>query len=181
MLANGWEAETDYFRTWISSAHSLLLSPRASSPLLGDISVYVRVYLVSLLLCTWASVRIVHQGCVVLASVLRQTTAFLVALWLWYVLHLWLVVVGSEALALAGRHNTDFVSPSVAVGTLQLNSPCPGVGRDAAVVRGTAPPPLTAHDRVWQEMRWHALAGAHKLLDRFGTATRSVCDVTSGT
>lgn len=62
------------------------------------------------------------------------------------------------ALALAGGDHADFVSPSVAVGTLQLDPLRPRVGRHAAVVRGAAPPPLAADDGVRQEVRGHALA-----------------------
>lgn len=90
-------------------------------------------------------------------------------------------MVGPEALALAGGDHTDFISPGVAVRTLQLDPPCPGVSRDAAVVRGAAPPPLPPDDRVWHEVRGQALARTHQLLDRLGTAARSVGDVTGGT
>lgn len=72
-----------------------------------------------------------------------------------------LVVVSPEALTLAGGHYADFVSPSVAVGALQLDPPGPGVSRDAAVLRGVAPPPLAAADGVGHEVRWQALARAH--------------------
>lgn len=89
-------------------------------------------------------------------------------------------MVGPEALALAGGDYADFVSPSVAVGTLQLDPPCPGVGRDAAVVRSVAPPPLAAADGVRHEVRRHALARTHQLLHRLGTAARPVGDVTGG-
>lgn len=62
-----------------------------------------------------------------------------------------LIMVGSEALALARRHHTDFVSPGVAsVGTVQLDPLCPGMGRDAAVFRSVAPPPLAPRDGVGQ-------------------------------
>lgn len=128
-----------------------------------------------------ASVRVAHQRRrVVLAPVLRQTTVLLVALRLRDLLGLGLVVVGPEALALAGGDHADFVSPSVAVGTLQLHPPRPGVGRDAAVVRGAAPPPLAAADGVGHEVRRHALARTHQLLHGLGTAARSVGDVTGG-
>lgn len=90
-------------------------------------------------------------------------------------------MVGPEALALAGGDHTDFVSPSVAVRTLQLEPPCPGVGRDAAVVRGVTPPPLSSGDGVRHEVRGHTLARAHQLLDGLGTAAGSVGDVTGGT
>lgn len=67
-------------------------------------------------------------------------------------------MVGPEAFALAGGDHTDFVSPSVAIRTLQLDPPCPGVCWDAAVVRGAAPPPLAADDGVRHEVCRHALA-----------------------
>ncbi len=90
-------------------------------------------------------------------------------------------MVGPEALALAGGDHADFVSPSVAVGTMQLDPPRPGVGRDAAVVRSAAPPPLAASDGVRHEVCGQALARANQLLDRLGTAARSVGDVAGGT
>lgn len=89
--------------------------------------------------------------------------------------------MGPEALALAGRHHADFVSPSVAVGAVQLDPLRPGVGRDAAVFRGVAPPPLAPRDGVRQEVTGHALSRAHQLPDGLSAATRSVGDVTSGT
>lgn len=92
-----------------------------------------------------------------------------------------LVVVSPEPLTLAGGHYADFVSPSVAVGALQLDPPGPGVSRDAAVLRGVAPPPLAAADGVGHEVRWQALARAHQLLDGFGAAARSIGDVAGGT
>lgn len=92
-----------------------------------------------------------------------------------------LVVVSPEALTLAGGHYADFVSPSVAVGALQLDPPGPGVSRDAAVLRGVAPPPLAAADGVGHEVRWQALARAHQLLDGFGAAARSIGDIAGGT
>lgn len=67
-------------------------------------------------------------------------------------------MVGPEAFAFAGGDHADFVSPSVAVGTLQLDPPCPGVGGDAAVVRSVTPPPLAAGDGIGHEVRGHALA-----------------------
>lgn len=91
-----------------------------------------------------------------------------------------LVVVSPESLTLAGSHRADFVSPSVAVGTAQLDPPGPGVSRDAAVLRGVAPPPLDAADGVGHEVRRQALARAHQLLDGFGAAAGSVCDVAGG-
>ncbi len=91
------------------------------------------------------------------------------------------IVLSRVPLALAGGDHTDFVSPSVAVWTLQLDPPRPGVGWDAAVFRSITPPPLAASDRVGHEVRGHALARAHQLLDGFGTAARSVCDVAGGT
>lgn len=129
-----------------------------------------------------ASVRVANQRRVVLVPVLRQTTVLLCALPLRNLLGLRLVVVGPEALALAGGDHADFVSPSaVVVGTLQLHPPRPGVSGDAAVFRAVAPPPLPAGDGVGHEVRGHALARAHQLLDGFGAAARSVGDVTGGT
>lgn len=96
-------------------------------------------------------------------------------------------MVGPETLALAGCHCTDFVSPGVAVGTLELDPPCPGMGRDAAVFPGSAivvaaaPPPLPTCDGVGQEVAGHALARTHQLSDGLGAPAGSVCDVTSGT
>lgn len=52
------------------------------------------------------------------------------------------------------------------------------MGRDAAVVRSAAPPPLAAADGVGHEVCRHALARTHQLLDRLGTAARPVSDVT---
>ena len=88
--------------------------------------------------------------------------------------------MGPEALALAGGNHADFVSPSVAVGTVQLHPPSPGVGRDAAVVRGAAPPPLPTADGVGHEVCGHALARTHQLLYGLRTAARSVRNVTGG-
>lgn len=105
-----------------------------------------------------ASVRVASQWRVVPFSLLRQPTVLLVALRLRDLLGHRLVVVGPEAFALAGGDHADFVSPSVAVGTLQLDPACPGVSWDAAVVRGAAPPPLAADDGVGHEVCWHALA-----------------------
>lgn len=64
---------------------------------------------------------------------------------------------------------------------MQLDPTHAGVGRDAAVVRGVAPPPLAAGDEVGHEVRGHALARAHQFLDGLGAAARSVGDVASGT
>lgn len=127
-----------------------------------------------------ASVRVARPRRVGLAPVLRRATVLLVALPPRDLLDLRLVVMGSEALALAGCDHAHFVSPSVAVGTVQLDPPCPGVGRDAAVLRGGVPPPLAAGDGVGHEARGHALARAHQLLGGFGAAAGSVCDVTGG-
>ena len=90
-------------------------------------------------------------------------------------------MVWPEALALAGGDHADFVSPSVAVGTLQLDPPHPGVRRDAAVVRGAAPPPLAADDGVGHEVCGEALPRAHQLPDGLGAAAGAVGDVTGGT
>lgn len=127
-----------------------------------------------------ASVRVADHRRVVLAPVLRQAIVLLVALPLRDLLGLRLVMVRPEALALAGGDHADFVSPSVAVWTLQLDPPRPGVGRDAAVFRGVIPPPLPAGDGVGHEVRGHALPRAHQLLDGFGAAAGSVGDVTGG-
>lgn len=81
-----------------------------------------------------ASVRVVDQRRVVLAPLLQQPTVLPVALPLWHLFGLRLVVVGPEALALAGGNGADFVRPCVAVGTMQLDSLHARVGRDAAVV-----------------------------------------------
>lgn len=89
-------------------------------------------------------------------------------------------MVAAVAFALAGSDHTDFVSPAVAVGALQLDPLCPGVGGDAAVVRCAAPPPLAADDGVRQEVGGHALARAYQLLDRLGAAAGSIGDVTGG-
>lgn len=96
-------------------------------------------------------------------------------------LGLGLVVVSPEPLTLARGHYADFVSPSVAVRALQPDPPGPGVSRDAAVLRGVAPPPLAAADGVGHEVRRQALARAHQLLDGFGAPARSVGDVARGT
>lgn len=123
-----------------------------------------------------ASVRVARQcrrG--VLAPV-----ALLAALRPRHLLGLRLVVVGPEALALAGGDHADFVSPGVAAGTVQLEPPRPRVGRHAAIVRGASPPPLAAGDGVGQEVRRHALARAQQLLHRLGTAARPVGDVAGG-
>lgn len=85
-----------------------------------------------------------------------------------------------EPLTLARGHRADFVSPSVAVGAAQLDPPGPGVSRDAAVLRGAAPPPLGAADGVGHEVRRKALARTHQLLDGFGAAAGPVCDVAGG-
>ena len=89
--------------------------------------------------------------------------------------------MAAVALTLAGGDHADFVSPSVAVGTLQLNPLGPGVGGDAAVIGGAASPPFSADDGVGEEVGGHALARANQLPDRLGTSAGSVCDVTRGT
>lgn len=85
-----------------------------------------------------------------------------------------------EAFALTGGDHADFVSPSVAVGTVQLDPPRPGMGGDAAVFRRVTPPPLSSSDGVGHEVRRHALTRAHQLLHGFGAAAGSVSDVASG-
>lgn len=89
-------------------------------------------------------------------------------------------MVRPEPLALAGGHYAEFVSPSVAIGAAQLDPPGPGVSRDAAVLRGVAPPPLATADGVGQKVRREALARAHQLLDGFGAAAGSISDVAGG-
>lgn len=128
-----------------------------------------------------ASVRVARQRRVVLAAVLLRAAVLLAGLPPRHLLGHGEVVVGSEALALAGRDHTDFVSPSVAVGTLQLDPPRPGVRGDAAVVRGAAPPPLPADDGVGHEVGGQALARAHQLPDGLGAAAGAVRDVAGGT
>lgn len=127
-----------------------------------------------------ASVRVPHQRRAVLAALRRQAAVLLVALPLGDLLGLRLVVVRPEALALAGGHHADFVSPSAAARTLQLDPLRPGVSRDAAVLRGVAPPPLASGDGVGHEARGQALARAQQLLDGLGAAAGSVRDVTGG-
>lgn len=127
-----------------------------------------------------ASVRVAHQRRVVLFPILRRATVLLVALRLGHLLGHRLVVVRPEAFALAGGDHADFVSPCVSVGTLQLDPACPGVRRDAAVVRGAAPPPFAPADGVGHEVGRHALARTHQLPDGFGAAAGSVGDVTGG-
>lgn len=91
-------------------------------------------------------------------------------------------MVGPEALALAGRHHADFVSPGVAgAGTVERDPLGSGMRRDAAVFGGVAPPPLASGDGVGEEVAGHALSGTHQLPDRLGAATGAVGDVASGT
>lgn len=91
-------------------------------------------------------------------------------------------MVRPEALAVTGGDHADLVSPSVAVGTVQLHPTGPRVRRDATVVRGPAAgsPPLPAADGVGHEMRGQTLARAHQLLHRLGATTGSVRDVAGG-
>lgn len=58
-----------------------------------------------------ASVRVFDHWRVVLAALLQRPTVLLVALPLWHLFGLRLVVVGPEALALAGGDGADFVRP----------------------------------------------------------------------
>lgn len=81
-----------------------------------------------------SSVRVSREWSTILAPIFSQAAVLLVALRLWQLLGFRLVVVRPEALALTGGHHPDFVSPSVAVGTLQLDPPCAGVRRDTAVI-----------------------------------------------
>lgn len=127
-----------------------------------------------------ASVRVARYRRVVLAPGLSRAAVLPAALRLRHLLRLRLVVVRPEALALARGDRADFVRPTVAVGTLQLDPACPGVRRDAAVVRGAAPPPLATHDGVGHEVRGQALARAHQLPDGLGAAAGAVGDVAGG-
>lgn len=143
---------------------------------------WVWVYLSSVPGCQGGgSIWVPRQRCVVLAPILRQTTVLLAALRLRDLLGHRLVVMRPKTLALAGGDHADFVRPSVAVGTLQLDPACPGVRRDAAVVWGAASPPLATEDGVRHEVRRQALTRAHQLSDRLGTAARAVGDVTGRT
>lgn len=88
------------------------------------------------------------------------------------VLQLGLVVVPSVALALAGCDSSEFVSPSLILGTRHLDALRAGVSRDAAVIRGVLPPPLPSANGVGQEMGWDALPRAHQLLHGLQAAAR---------
>lgn len=72
---------------------------------------YEFVALVSVVEEQAASVRVVDHWRVVLAALLQRPTVLLVALPLWHLFGLRLVVVGPEALALAGGDGADFVRP----------------------------------------------------------------------
>lgn len=96
------------------------------------------------------------------------------------VLELRLVVVASVALALAGRDSSEFVSPSLLLGTGHLDALRAGVRGDAAVIQGILAPPLAPADGVGQEVRGHALAGAHELPHGLQAAARPVRHVARG-
>lgn len=68
------------------------------------------------------------------------------------VLQLRLVVIASVALAFAGRDSSEFVSPSLFLGTSHLDALGASVSRDAAVVRGVLTPPLPPADGVGKEV-----------------------------
>lgn len=96
------------------------------------------------------------------------------------VLELGLVVVASVALALAGRGRSEFVSPSLLVGTGHEDALGAGVRGDAAEIQRVLPPPLAPADGVGQEVRGLALARAQQLLHRLQAAARPVRQVPSG-
>lgn len=96
------------------------------------------------------------------------------------VLQLGLVVVAGVALALAGRDGSEFVSPSLSLGTGHLDALRAGVGRDAAIIRGVLPPPFPSADGVGQEVRRDALTRAHQLLDGLDAAARALAHVAGG-
>lgn len=64
---------------------------------------------------------------------------------------------------------------------MQLDPPHARVGRDATVVRGVVSPPLAARDEIGHQVRGHALARAHQLLDGLGAPAGAVGDVAGGT
>lgn len=121
------------------------------------------------------SVRVPRERSAVLAP-----AVLLAARRLGQLLGVRLVVVRPEALALAGGHHPDFVSPSVAAGALQLDPPRAGVRWHAAVIRGAVPPPLSADDGVRHEVGGKALARAHQLPDGLGAAAGAIGDVAGG-
>lgn len=96
------------------------------------------------------------------------------------VLQLGLVVVAGVALAFAGRDGSEFVSPSLPVGTSQGDALRAAVGGDAAVIQGVLPPPLPSADGVGQQVRGDALARANQLLDGLDAAARALAQVAGG-
>lgn len=68
------------------------------------------------------------------------------------VLQLGLVVVASVALALAGRDGSEFVSPSLFLGTGHLDALRVSVSRNAAIIQGVLTPPLPSANRVGEEV-----------------------------
>lgn len=170
-----------HFSLWICSLWNCI-SSLFEGDMLVDVLCNVCVSMSISVLCPGGgSIWVPRQRRVVLAPILRQTTVLLAALRLRDLLGHRLVVMRPKTLALAGGDHADFVRPSVAVGTLQLDPACPGVRRDAAVVWGAASPPLATEDGVRHEVRRQALTRAHQLSDRLGTAARAVGDVTGRT
>lgn len=93
------------------------------------------------------------------------------------ILGVWLIVVSSEALALARGHHSDFVGPTVAVGAMELDTLHARVRWNAAVVWRVAEPPLAPKDGVAHQVSRKALTWTHKLIHWLGTATRTISDV----
>lgn len=96
------------------------------------------------------------------------------------VLQLGLVVVASVALAFAGRDSSEFVSPSLFLGTGHLDALRASVSRDAAIIQGVLPPPLPSADGVGQEVRGDTLTRAHQFLDGLDAAAGPLCDIAGG-
>ena len=68
------------------------------------------------------------------------------------VLQLRLVVVASVALAFAGRDSSEFVSPSLFLGTSHLDALRASVSRNAAIIQGILTPPFPSTNRVGKEV-----------------------------
>lgn len=89
-------------------------------------------------------------------------------------------MVASVALALAGRDSSEFVSPSLFLGTSHLDALRAGVSGDAAVIQGVLPPPFPPADGIGEEVGRDALARAHQLLDGLDAAARPLRQVAGG-
>lgn len=96
------------------------------------------------------------------------------------VLQLRLVVVASVALAFAGRDSSEFVSPSLFLGTSHLDALHASVSRNAAIIQGILTPPLPSTNRVGKEVRRDTLTRADQFLDRLDAAARPFCDIVGG-